>query len=241
MAYSFEKVQADPVLTTVRRLEQRIAARFPDRGLRQVAAELARLVERVQTRTDSVRGRRAGLRTLSRGAMIAVVLATIVLVVLAVRAAATDAPDDLEWVPLVESAVNDLVFAALALWFLWSVPERLQRDALLKLLHRLRSMAHIVDMHQLTKDPERLRASFDPTEASVDMDLTPNELEHYLDYCSELLSLVGKAAALCAEESHDAVVLDTVSTIEALTVSLERKVWQKITVLNAARESGPAS
>ncbi|KRC46475.1 MULTISPECIES: hypothetical protein [unclassified Nocardioides] len=66
-------------------------------------------------------------------------------------------------------------------------------------------------------------------------------MRQFLDYCSELLSLVGKAAALCAEESHDAVVLDTVSTIEALTVSLERKVWQKITVLNAARESGPAS
>ncbi|HWJ08253.1 MAG TPA: hypothetical protein VNS46_02695 [Nocardioides sp.] len=32
MAYSFEKVQAAPVLATVRRLEQRIEARFPGRG-----------------------------------------------------------------------------------------------------------------------------------------------------------------------------------------------------------------
>jgi hypothetical protein len=32
----------------------------------------------------------------------------------------------------------------------------------------------------------------------------------YLDYCSELLSLTSKAAALCAEESTDALVLDFV-------------------------------
>lgn len=242
MAYSFEKVQAAPVLATVHRLEQRIEARFPGRGLHRVAGELGRLVDEVATSTASVRGRRSWLRPVSRAGIVAVLLLATVVMALAVRAAIVDAPDDgLAWIPLLESAVNDLVFAVLAVWFLWSVPERLQRERLLELLHRLRSMAHIVDMHQLTKDPERLRASFNPTSVSVDMDLTPNELEHYLDYCSELLSLIGKAAALCAEESRDGVVLDTVSTVEALTVSLERKIWQKIAVLNADRPTGPAS
>lgn len=241
MAYSFEKVQAAPVLATVRRLEQRIEARFPGRGLHRLAGELARLVDEVATSTASVRGRRSWLRPMSRAGIVVVVLLASVVMVLAVHAAVVDAPDDgLAWIPLLESAVNDLVFAGLAIWFLWSVPERLQRQRLLDLLHRLRSMAHIVDMHQLTKDPERLRSSFNPTSASVDMDLTPQQLEHYLDYCSELLSLVGKAAALCAEESRDPIVLDTVSTVETLTVSLERKVWQKITVLDADRRSGPA-
>ena len=45
--------------------------------------------------------------------------------------------------------------------------------------------------------------------------------------------MVGKAAALCAEESRDSVVLDTVSTVEDLTVNLSRKIWQKITIVNA--------
>ena len=45
-------------------------------------------------------------------------------------------------------------------------------------------------------------------------------------------SLVGKAAALCAEESRDDVVLDTVSTVEDLTVNLTRQIWQKITLIN---------
>lgn len=241
MVTRFEKVQAAPVLATVRRLEQRIEARFPGRGLHRVVGELAGLVETVASSTATARGRRSWLRTASRIGIVVVLAVTVALAVIALRAAVVDAPDDLEWVPLVESAVNDLIFAVLAVWFLWSVPERLQRNGLLELLHRLRSMAHIVDMHQLTKDPERLRASFDPTPQSVTMDLTHTELEHYLDYCSELLSLIGKAAALCAEESSDAVVLDTVSTIETLTVSLERKIWQKIAVLNATRAQGPGA
>ncbi len=59
-------------------------------------------------------------------------------------------------------------------------------------------------------------------------------MEHYLDYCSELLSLVSKTAALCAEESRDSVVLETVSRIEQLTNGMSRKIWQKISVLPSA-------
>lgn len=56
-------------------------------------------------------------------------------------------------------------------------------------------------------------------------------MENYLDYCSEMLSLLGKIAALCAEESQDSVILDTVSTIEALTTGMNGKIWQKISLL----------
>ena len=86
-------------------------------------------------------------------------------------------------------------------------------------------------MHQLSKDPEQLRSSFTPTAASKPLELTRDEMERYLDYCSELLALVGKTAALCAEESRDQVILETVSRIETLTVGLSRKIWQKISNL----------
>jgi hypothetical protein len=203
-----------------------------------VAEELRVRVTEVESSSATAHGRRrSSLKLLSQVGIAVVVVLTVVVLALVVRSAVEDAPDDgLQWLPLMESAVNDLVFAALAIWFLATVPERFLRRRLLNLLHRLRSLAHIVDMHQLTKDPERLRSSFRPTPSSVPMDLTPEELEHYLDYCAELLSLIGKAAALCAEESQDSLVLDTVSTIETLTVSLERKIWQKISVLNGDRD-----
>ncbi len=233
---SFERLQSEPVLDTVRRLESRIAARFPERGLRRVAAELEALVVDVQRDAPDIQGRMRRARLVSRSVAALVLVATLVAMSLAVLSAVRDSEPvaGLAWLPLIETTINDLVFAAIALFFLYSIPERLQRGHTLELLHRLRSLAHIIDMHQLTKDPERLRASFRRTSESIDPELDRDQMEHYLDYCSELLSLVGKAAALCAEESRDAVVLDTVSTIESLTVGMSRKIWQKISLLSRA-------
>jgi hypothetical protein len=46
-----------------------------------------------------------------------------------------------------------------------------------------------------------------------------------------MLSLTAKTAALCAEHTADAVVLETVSYIETLSTELSNKIWQKISLL----------
>jgi hypothetical protein len=172
--------------------------------------------------------------------MLGILAATLAAVVVATAdAVQLDDLDSFKLLPLIETVINDVVFAGIAVFFLYSFPERLRRGQLLNLLHQLRSIAHIIDMHQLSKDPEQLRASYAPTKVSRPLDLTRDEMERYLDYCSELLSLVGKAAALCAEESRDSVVLETVSRIETLTVGLSRKIWQKISNL-PAHDQAPA-
>jgi len=162
-----------------------------------------------------------------------VILVTVLALVLAVHDAFFDngVENSIDVLDLAETAISDLVYASIAIFFLWSFPERLQRSRLLNLLHQLRSTAHIIDMHQLTKDPEQLKPSFVPSRASRPLGMTRDQVERYLDYCSELLSLVGKTAALCAEESRDSLVLETVSTVETLTVGLSRKIWQKISNL----------
>ena len=229
----FDRLRAEPVLETVRRLEGRIAARFPERGLLGVAGELADLVSDVQEDAAYIRGRLRTARLASRALLALLVVGTAVLLVVATRDAVTDTGPDssLDWVPLIESAVNDLVFAGLAIYFLFNFPERLERGQLLDLLHRLRSLAHVIDMHQLTKDPERVRATYRASPKSPDVGLDRQQMEAYLDYCSELLSLVGKAAALCAEKSRDSVVLNTVSTLETLTAGMSSEIWQKIQLL----------
>lgn len=93
-------------------------------------------------------------------------------------------------------------------------------------------------MHQLTKDPERLRPDFKPTSASMDIGLDAIQLGNYLDYCSEMLSLVGKTAALFAEKSTDTAVLHTVEGIEDLTTGMSRKIWQKIALLPRGQALG---
>ncbi|CAN5367496.1 hypothetical protein BH11ACT8_BH11ACT8_15440 [soil metagenome] len=234
-----DHLDAGPVLETVQRLERRVGARFEGRGLHAVATKLAALVTEIQGASSTMTSRNRNARVASRVLVVVVLVATLAALVLGVRAAVNDGVDrGLDWLPLIEASVNDVVFAAIALYFLYSLPERIQRGESLRLLHRMRSMAHVIDMHQLSKDPERLRTTFVATRASLDPAIGSREqMEHYLDYCSEMLSLVGKAAALIAEDSRDPVVLDAVADVEALTVGMARKVWQKIMVLNDASRS----
>lgn len=63
------------------------------------------------------------------------------------------------------------------------------------------------------------------------------ELTRYLDYCSELLALTAKLAALYAGETLDPVILAAVNEIETLTSELGRKVWQKITIISQLVEA----
>ncbi|MEO9324108.1 hypothetical protein ABFT23_11490 [Nocardioides sp. C4-1] len=223
-----DRLDALLVRQTVEVLEDRITARFPGRGVSRLATRLTELVDDVAGTAPGINARRRATRVLSRAAAALILVATAVAVVLGLR---DSTQGDVEWLPLIETTINDLVFAAIALFFLYSLPERLQRGRSLALLHRLRSLAHVVDMHQLTKDPERFRVDFVATPRTLDPRLTPREMEHYLGYCSEMLSLVGKTAALVAEESRDDVVLDAVAGIETLTTSLSRKIWQKISLL----------
>ena len=57
-------------------------------------------------------------------------------------------------------------------------------------------------------------------------------LRRYLDYCSEMLSLVGKVAALHLQKLDDATVVAAVNEIEGLTTGLSEKIWQKIDMLS---------
>ena len=84
-------------------------------------------------------------------------------------------------------------------------------------------------MHQLTKDPSA-KSSAGPVGAPSPRQLPPADLSRYLDYCSEMLSLLGKLAALYAQSHRDAAIAQTVNDIEVLTTNLARKIWQKIAI-----------
>ncbi len=117
---------------------------------------------------------------------------------------------------------------------------RIKRKRALKAIHELRALAHVIDMHQLTKDPEQLLSRVKGTPSSPKRTLSAPELIRYLDYCSEMLSLIGKLAALYVQKFDDPVALAAVNEVEDLTTGLSRKIWQKIMILNAflAEKSG---
>jgi len=229
------QLAAGHVGATVAQLERRIHARFGERGLTKARRDLGRLVVVVQSEAGQSRARLRRTIMVARTAGITIVAATVVALILSLRSTLVDGLEHTsDWVPLVESVVNDLVFAAIAVVFLWAFPERLERRALLRLLHRLLLLAHVIDMHQLSEDPEQVSPAYTPTAQSVRHGLDAEQLHHYLDDCSEMLSLTANTAALCAEHSADGLALETVSYIETLTTELSNKIWQKISLLPRA-------
>jgi hypothetical protein len=131
----------------------------------------------------------------------------------------------------VEAGINDIVLVGAGIYFLLTIETRIKRKVVLRAMHQFRSLAHIVDTHQLTKDPERLLPRGTETAVSPKRTMTPFELSRYLDYCSEMLSLIGKLAALHAQHFEDEVVLNAVDDMEDLTNGLARKIWQKIALI----------
>ena len=238
---SYERLDGREVRAVVTYLGERIDEFLPNHpGLRAVTEELGRFVDDLVEGSQRGARRRRGLTWLSRVLIVVVLLAALVATGFALRDALArrDGLRALEWLPVVESGTQDLVFAGIAVWFLLSLPDRVVRVELMRRLHRLRSLAHVIDMHQMSKDPAALLPDTRrPTPQGRDVisarSMSVRDYALYLDYCSELLSLTSKAAALCAEESTDALVLDTVSEIETLTTGMSRKIWQKISLLRA--------
>jgi hypothetical protein len=66
--------------------------------------------------------------------------------------------------------------------------------------------------------------------------LTLPELSRYLDYCSELLSITSKIAALYIQKFSDGVVLEAVSDVETLCAGLGQKIWQKLDIAESISE-----
>jgi len=234
---TYRRLQVDQIVATSDRLAQRIGERFPGSGLSRVAAELAAVTRETEARIRTLRRPRWGLRF---GTALLVLLIVMVAVMALAELRMPSSFSHLgEFVQVLESAINDVVFVGLAIAFLVTLEGRLRRRDALRALHELRSIVHIVDMHQLTKDPDQFREARSPTSSSPARDLTKAQLGRYLDYCTELLSITGKVAALYAQQLDDPVVLAAVSELEQLTAGLSSKIWQKLVILGTAARPVP--
>lgn len=92
-------------------------------------------------------------------------------------------------------------------------------------------------MHQLTKDPGHALRETKNTPSSPRRTLDKVSLERYLDYCTEMLSITGKIAALYVKDFDDSVVVASVNEVEALSSALSSKIWQKMMILEGFHAS----
>jgi hypothetical protein len=226
----YRKLDPGLIIASLEQLVRRIEERFPGAGLANVCRDLVDLANETTERALAISRANLGLRLLIWAAIFAglALLAAVAHLIFT----STKANDDLfGTLQGVDSGFNIIVLTGATLFFVWSLELRWKQRSALTALHEFRSIVHVIDMHQLTKDPSMLGAAH--TSSSPDRNLTPFELIRYLDYCSEMLSLTAKLAALYAERLSDPVVVDTVGDIERLTSDLSGKIWQKITIVQS--------
>lgn len=229
---NFRTLEADLVIATIERLHKRILERFPAAGLAQVCADLLDLA-----RTNSARARRIGRSNipLRFGVLLLLLMgaAALAAVVVTLRSVPTSADSIFSVLQGIEATANLTVLVGAGLFFLLRGEERTKRKRALKALHELRSLIHVIDMHQLTKDPSTTASISGATPSSPPRLLSPYELTRYLDYCSEMLSLTAKLAVLFAQSLPDPIVTEAVSDIERNASGMSQKIWQKIMIVGA--------
>lgn len=226
----YRELEPDKIVETTRKLHQRILERFPDSGLSRVAAEVVDVGDGARAQSRRLRRRNLPLRF---GAWLLLLAGLGAVGYLVANAEFTDAMWRVEnLLEEMNAALGSIVFLGAAAIFLLTIEHRLRRRKALAAVHELRVLSHIVDMHQLTKDPEPILILGPRTASSPERKLTSFELSRYLDYCSEMLSLLSKLAALYARGLTDPVVLQAVDDVENLTSGLSRKIWQKVIILD---------
>ena len=233
-----DTLRPDLIVATAARLQQRIAERFPESGLRNVCGQVHVIAQNMEMRADWI-GKPVRWLRITTWAVIGLIIILAVLPFTLVGPAEADqdllpAGNLKEILELIESGINDVVLIGAAIFFLLTMESRYKRQRSLQAMHELRSLAHVVDMHQLTKDPHRLIGSknYPNTGKSPKMEMSRFELHRYLDYCSEMLALIGKIAAVYVQEFDDSAAMAAASELETLTTSLSQKIWQKIAILS---------
>jgi len=230
-------LQPDKIAATVEQLSRRISERFPQSGLAQTARERVELaetaVEMAPVVSRPIRSIRVGV-----GALIGAVILLVSTLVSAGldRIGQVGRANIIEIVSALEAGTNELVLIGLGIFSLVTLETRFKRGRIIGAIHEVRSIAHVIDMHQLTKDPAYYRKYPGATESSPARQLTLFQLIRYLDYCSELLSMTSKIAALYVQRFNDATVLAAVSDVEQICTALSGKIWQKLQIAESILE-----
>ncbi len=226
----------DRIVASLELLSRRIFERFPQSGLYQVSCKVVQVGREARGRAEWIARPILVLR-LSTGLLVLVLVAG-ALWSFATFALPRETPHPVEFVTFLEAGINDVLLIGAGIFFLVSSEARIKRRRSLDALHGLRVLAHVIDMHQLHKDPERVLQRGELTPSTPRIEMSSFELSRYLDYCSELLSLTGKIAALYVQSFPDPVVANAVSEVEQLTTGISRKIWQKLMILHSLDEHG---
>ena len=188
------ELKSNEVISTMGKLERRISERFPDSGLSKVCQDLLTLARESDKTIQWISKPNYLIRIII---VLFIALFVIVLVYSVLHLDFEISQFSVrDFVQLSEAALNELVLIGAGIIFLVTFETRRKRKRIITAANKLRCFAHIIDAHQLTKDPDRISKIYTVTQSSPKHFLTETELGRYLDYCTEMLALVGKLGFL---------------------------------------------
>lgn len=218
------ELKAEEITLTLERLLGRIENRFPGSSLSGVCSELLELSRDTSKVMDWVVKPILWIRVSIVVFLVVVAMALLYsLSRIRLEFTSLSLPD---LVQALEATTSEIVLIAAGLFSLATIENRVKRARVISAINGLRAQAHIIDMHQLTKDPDNPKRELDDV-----------QLGRYLDYCSEMLALVSKIGFLYVNRFDDPQANTAVNELETLTNGLSRKIWQKISILNQRRIS----
>jgi hypothetical protein len=221
---TYRRITPDLIAKAQQQILERIKKRFPEAGLVQVTEELGGVIGQATDRAEGIRRPNLPLRI---GVGVFILVATVVFVMVAsALKVRTNLTDVVVLVEFAEAATGTLLIIGAAVLSLLSLETRWKRRRALAAIHELRVLAHIVDMHQISKQPEGIMPGDKPDEAQTTKTLF--ELNRYLNYCLELLAVISKVAALYIQDVPDTVAVSAVDSVESLCGGLSNKIWQKL-------------
>jgi len=230
-ASEFRKLDESKIVESLTALRDRIENQFPDSGLGRVADELIAVAGEVAECAEYLSETNWPIRIFA-GLLIAGMI--LVLFLAGPRVELPAGAHKFSDIQSIAAVFNIAAVSGVAVLFLLRLETNLKRRRAHGVLHELRSLAHVIDMHQLAKDAAGRRLPEPEITESPKGAMSPASLGRYLDYCTDLLSLTGKLSALLVQRFKDQVVLSEVNEIEALTSALSGRIWQKIQLLERA-------
>lgn len=222
-------LRKEKLVETAQKLQDRIEERFPGSGLGKLAGEIVDVTKEAVERAERIRRPNLWLR----GCQILVGVLAVAGAVAFLNAQKDQLSAIWRVMRFLEEASGvAAVLAALAL-FLFTIEIRLKRRRALEAVHELRALAHLVDMFQLAKDPDRLgRQVVQVAGKEIDGFM----MSRYLAYCTELLALLSKIGQIYVQDFPDSSAMAAVDQFEGLATSLSSKIWQKSMLLERFRD-----
>lgn len=225
--FSRGSTSANEIQKTCKLLGIRIKERFPNSRLNETCDSLIQLSDEIDQTNAWIKQPNLFIRI---GSWLLIAITVLIIVPTYSKLNVTLANINIaDFFQMLDSSFNIIVLFGGTGIYLMTTETRQKRKRVISSINKLKCIAHVIDAHQLTKDSKS--STVQSTTSSPIRTLTDYELGRYLDYCSEMLSLIGKIAFLYIQNFNDPVANDSVNDLEALTTGLSQKIWQKIVIV----------